>query len=224
MLSLFDGISGGRLALERLGIVIDTYVASEVSKNAIKVTQHHYPDTIQVGDITKLEWKNGVLRYYNESNESYQEMEFTPDIIIGGSPCQDFSTAKAHLTEKDGSTYGLKGEKSRLFYDYLRLLNAIKPKYFLLENVNMRKDSKKQLDDYLGVEGLLINSELFSYQKRPRVYWTNIPFERNINDRKVSFQDYKEDEGNEKLDYTIPNKTKTRINMWNNGKGREKIV
>lgn len=152
VLSLFDGISCGRIALERAGIKVDKYFASEIKDIAIKVTQSNYPDTIQLGDVTKL------------------DASTLPkiDLLIGGSPCQDFSLANKTIS-------GLEGEKSSLFYQYYRLLNELKPKYFLLENVKMKKEDQAKLSELLGVEPIPINSRLVSGQNRPRLYWTNIP-------------------------------------------------
>ena len=152
VLSLFDGISCGQIALERAGIKVDNYYASEIKPIAIKVTQAHYPNTIQLGDVTKIEAK---------------ELPKI-DLLIGGSPCQDFSCA--NLTRN-----GLEGEKSSLFYHYLRLLRELKPKYFLLENVKMKKADEAKINELLGVEPIAINSKLLSAQNRPRLYWTNIP-------------------------------------------------
>jgi len=129
VLSLFDGISCGRVALERAGIIVHNYFASEINNNAIKVTQKNYPDTIQIGDITKI--KGSDLPKI--------------DLLIGGSPCQDFS-------EANRVKLGLKGVKSRLFYEYVRLLKEVKPKYFLLENVRMKKEWKDVITSHLGVE------------------------------------------------------------------------
>lgn len=143
-------------------------------------------------------------------------MEERPDIIIGGSPCQNFSMLRVtHGKEIDG----LKGDKSRLFYEYLRLLKEVKPKYFLLENIRMKPQSKKELDEYLGVEGMLINSELVSFQTRPRYYWTNIKNITPIIDKKMSFQNYI-DNDKRRCEEASPNKTQSRIKMWNNGEGR----
>ena len=116
--------------------------------------------------------------------------------MIGGSPCQDFSSAKA-FGQNGEVPRGLDGTKSGLFYHYLRILNEVRQEnpqvIWLLENVKMKKGSKEQLDEYLGVEGVYINSELVSFQKRARYYWSNIKFD-NPKDKKISFQDYKENE------------------------------
>lgn len=211
VLSLFDGMSCGQIAFDKLGIKFDgvnnKYFASEIKKHAIKVTKHNYPNTIHIGDVTKVSYKNGTL--YTENGE-YEVGEI--DYLIGGSPCQDFSIAKLNNTK-----YGLEGDKSKLFYEYLRLLKEIDPKYFLLENVRMKEDSKKQLDSYLGVEGRYINSIDFSFQNRPRFYWTNInilPYEP----KDINFQDYKDTDYEYCKQFKV-NKTISRLRMWNNGNG-----
>lgn len=198
VLSLFDGMSCGQLALNRAGIKYDNYYASEIKPAAIKVTQSHFPNTIQLGDVTKL------------------DISKLPkiDLLIGGSPCQDFSLLKAQGK-------GLEGDKSKLFYQYLRILKELKPKYFLLENVRMKKESEEQLNQYLGVKGLHINSELVSYQKRPRIYWTNIPSVCVPQDRNINFQDYKETNYDICKQYEL-SKSSSHIKMWNDGRGRIK--
>ena len=116
VLSLFDGISCGQVALERVGIKVDNYFASEIKKHAIKVTQKHFPNTIQIGDVTKVKYKDGIL--YTENGE-FKVGKI--DLLIGGSPCQNFSIARTCMYEIDG----LKGDKSKLFYEYLRILKII---------------------------------------------------------------------------------------------------
>jgi len=149
ILSLFDGISCARVALERAGVSITDYYASEVDKYAIQITQKNYSDTKQVGDITLLKGRD------------FADI----DLIIGGSPCQDLSIAK-----KDRQ--GLKGQRSGLFYEYVRILNEVKPKYFILENVNsMPKEAKEQISEILGVEPVMINAALVSAQNRKRLFW-----------------------------------------------------
>ena len=196
VLSLFDGMSCGQIALNRLGIKYDNYFASEIKKIAIKVTQHHFPNTIQLGDVKNINLK---------------ELPKI-DLLIGGSPCQDFSIINT-------KQLGLQGEKSILFYEYLRILKELKPKYFLLENVKMKKQSEQELNEYLGIKGLHINSELVSYQKRPRIYWTNIPNVEVPKDRNINFQDFKETNYDICKQYELK-KTKSRIKMWGDGKGR----
>ena len=196
VLSLFDGMSCGQLALERASVKYNNYFASEIKPIAIKVAKQNYPNTIHIGDVTKL------------------DLSRLPkiDLLIGGSPCQDFSILKA-------KGLGLEGDKSKLFYEYLKILKQIKPKYFLLENVKMKKESEQQLNEYLGIEGLHINSELVSYQKRPRIYWTNIPGACVPKDRNINFQDFKETNYDVCKIYKL-NNTPSRIKMWNNGKKR----
>lgn len=207
VLSLFDGMSCGQIALERIGAKVDRYFASEIKKHAIKVTMNNYPNTIQIGDVTKVSYKDGVL-YTEQGNYMVDKI----DLLIGGSPCQDFSVLKANGK-------GLEGDKSKLFYEYLRLLKEIKPKYFLLENVKMKKESEKQLNEYLGVEGLHINSSLVSYQNRPRIYWSNIPNITIPKDRNIDFQDYIGKFGEDLEQYKVK-RTPSREKMWNNGQGR----
>jgi DNA-cytosine methyltransferase len=150
VLSLFDGISCGQLALNRANVKYDKYFASEIDKHAIKVTQHNFPNTIQLGDIKELK------------GSSLPKI----DLLIGGSPCQSFSVAG------DGS--GFNG-KSKLFFEFVRVLKEVNPTYFLLENVKMKKEWQDIISENLGVEPIEINSSLVSAQHRRRLYWTNIP-------------------------------------------------
>ena len=150
ILSLFDGISGARIALEKLNIPITNYYASEIDKYAIQVSKENYPTIIHLGDIKDI--KASDLPKI--------------DLLIGGSPCQDLSNAQNGL--------GLKGEKSRLFYEYIRLYKELNPQYFLLENVKNKWGDL--MSDIIGVDFVEINSSLFSAQSRPRYYWTNIKF------------------------------------------------
>lgn len=207
VLSLFDGISCGQIALNRANIKYDNYFASEIKKIAIKVTQYNYPQTIQLGDIRNIRFSNGTL-YTKGKNYTIGKI----DLIIGGSPCQDFSNLKGYYTKKTNS-YGLGGEKSKLFFEYLRLLRECNPTYFLLENVKMKEDSKKLLNDYLGVQGIEINSNLVSAQNRKRLYWTNIPNitiprDKNIILPKILEKNY------ENLKKCKVNKTPSRDIMW----------
>jgi DNA (cytosine-5)-methyltransferase 3A len=150
-LSLFDGMSCGQIALQKRGIKYNKYFASEIKPYAITVTQHNFPKTIQLGDITKLQAKNLPKI----------------DLLIGGSPCQNFSIASSSRT-------GLQGEKSSLFFEFLRLKNALKPKYWLFENVRMKESDYKAVCKYLKAIPVRINSSLVSAQLRDRFYWTNI--------------------------------------------------
>jgi hypothetical protein len=210
VLSLFDGISCGQIALERTGLKIDKYFASEIKKNAIEVTKQHYPNTIHIGDITKVRYEEGIL--YSE----HGEWKVHIDLIIGGSPCQDFSPLK-WINWEGGK--GLEGDKSKLFYEYLRVLKEVNPKYFLLENVRMKKDSEKDLNSFLGVDGIHINSNLVSFQNRPRIYWTNIPGVVAPTDKNINFQDFKSNNHEYCQQFKVK-RTPSRERMWNNGEGR----
>lgn len=151
VLSLFDGISCARVALERAGFQVDNYFASEIDKYAIKVSQANYSDICHVGDVRDLKGN-----------------QFPPiKLLVGGSPCQGFSFAGKGLNFED--------PRSKLFFEFVRLLNEVKPEYFLLENVKMKKEYQDVISDYLGVQPFFINSALVSAQNRQRLYWTNIP-------------------------------------------------
>ena len=157
VLSLFDGISCGMVALERAGIPVERYVAYEIDENAIKVSKHNYPQIEQYGDVTTADFT--------------QHKGF--DLLIGGSPCQDLCGM--------GSREGLNGEKSKLFFEFLRALREVQPKYFLLENnASMTKQNRDIISSYIGCEPILINSSDFSAQNRKRLYWTNIPIKKYI--------------------------------------------
>lgn len=164
VLSLFDGMSCGQIALNKLGIKYDNYYASEIDEPAMSVTQFNYPNTIQMGSITEL--------------QSSQLPKI--DLLFGGSPCQSFSNA--------GNGKGFDG-KSGLFYDFVRLLKECKPTYFLLENVKMKKEWQDIISEELGVQPIKINSNLVSAQNRERLYWTNIPVVGLPDDKKIYIED-----------------------------------
>ena len=165
ILSLFDGMSCGQIAINRLSIKYDNYFACEIDKSAIQVTQHNYPNTIQLGDVTKV--------------------DFTKlpkiDLLIGGSPCQGFSFAGKQLAFDD--------PRSKLFFEYIRALKETNPKYFFLENVKMKKEYENVITELLGVEPIEINSNLVSAQNRRRLYWTNIPNITIPEDKKILLKD-----------------------------------
>jgi DNA (cytosine-5)-methyltransferase 3A len=176
VLSLFDGMSCGQQALERSGIKVDNYYASEIDKYAIQVTMANYPNTIQLGSVVDV---NG----YDLPNI---------DLLIGGSPCQSFSFAGKrkgmstkdeqeiltleHYLQLKSECYEFEGQ-SYLFWEYMRLIYEVKPKYFLLENVMMGEKWEKVLSKAIGVTPIMINSSLVSAQNRKRLYWTNIGME-----------------------------------------------
>lgn len=152
VLSLFDGISCGQIALQRAGIKYDNYFASEVDKHAIKVTQYNYPKTIQIGDVNDIDFAK------------FQDI----GLLIGGSPCQDLS--RSNLSNK-----GLDGARSKLFYKYIEALSIINPKFYLFENVgSMTVANMELISKYFGSKPISINSNLVSAQNRGRYYWTNI--------------------------------------------------
>lgn len=151
VLSLFDGMSCGRIALNQLGIKVDTYYACEIDKFAMQVSNKNYPDIIQLGDVTKV--KGVDLKNI--------------DLLIGGSPCQGFSFAGKQLAFDD--------PRSALFFEFIRLKEECKPKYFLLENVRMKREHEDIISEYTGFEPIMINSSKLSAQNRVRLYWTNIP-------------------------------------------------
>jgi hypothetical protein len=164
VLSLFDGMSCGQIALDKLGIKVNKYFASEIKKSAIKVTQHNYPNTIQLGDVTKIKAKDLPKI----------------DLLIGGSPCQDFSRANKERK-------GVDGEKSSLFFEYIRLLKECKPKYFLLENVIMSNYNYWFICNELNCEPVRLCGSLVSGALRDRLYWTNIPpFSYDLTGRLIS--------------------------------------
>jgi len=182
VLSLFDGMSCGQIALNRLGIKVDTYYASEIDKYAMEITQKNFPETIQVGDVCAVR------------GEDYQDV----DLILAGSPCQGFSFAGKQLAFDD--------PRSALFFEFIRLLKEIKPKYFLLENVKMKKDYLQIISEQVsacypeipfGIEPIFINSSLVSAQSRQRYYWTNIPNITQPKERGIMLRDILEEDPGE---------------------------
>lgn len=312
VISLFDGISCGQVALERAGINVVKYLASEIKKIGIDVTQKNWPNTHQIGDVLKvyydkhtnklysncertliaklgdiilnendMEWSekeksnlfaqgykvlkhNEVIKYQwtvkEKQNFEKNGYEIAPsgevfewslenaivehdanidgciDLLIGGSPCQDFSVAGAFSGKNQKGEYGLDGLKSRLFYEYLRIKKEIENArkkddlslVFFLENVHMKEESEKELNQYMGVKGIHINSRLLSFQNRPRIYWTNI-FEVSgkpyvePQDLNYNFQDFKEmpshgKDACKRIAEALLADTPSRHVMWDDGK------
>lgn len=151
VLSLFDGISCGKIALRLVNIPVENYYASEIDKYAISVSKYNHPGIVQLGDIRN--WQQWQLPHI--------------DMIIGGSPCQGFSNAGNGLNFLD--------ERSKLFFVFVDILKALKPKYFLLENVRMKQEWQDVISEYMQVKPILVDSALVSAQSRKRLYWTNIP-------------------------------------------------
>lgn len=227
VLSLFDGMSCGHQALDRAGIEVSKYFASEIDKYAIKVTMSNYPETVQLGSVVDV---NG-----------YELPKI--DLLIGGSPCQSFSFAGRrkgmstkdeqeiltleHYLQLKSEGYEFEGE-SYLFWEYMRLLNEVKPKYFLLENVVMGEKWEKILSKAIGVHPIEINSALVSAQNRRRLYWTNIGmkpsglfgFPESIiqqpKDKKILLKDILQDNPNAK--YYVSDKMMNKINRYKNAK------
>jgi DNA (cytosine-5)-methyltransferase 3A len=165
VLSLFDGMSCGQIALQRVGIKVENYFASEIDKYAIQVAKHNYPNTKHIGSV--IDVKGCDLPKI--------------DLLIGGSPCQGFSFAGKQLNFDD--------PRSKLFFEFVRLKNECNPTYFLLENVKMKKEYQDVITEHLGVEPIEINSNLLSAQNRKRIYWTNIPGVSAPNDKGILLKD-----------------------------------
>ena len=169
VLSLFDGMSCGQIALDQLDIKVDNYYASEIDKWAMQVAKKNYPNTKHLGDVTEL--KGSDLPKI--------------DLLMGGSPCQGFSFAGKQLNFDD--------PRSALFFEFVRLLEETKPKYFLLENVRMKQEYQDVISEHLGVKPIMINSALLSAQNRVRLYWTNIPNITQPEDKGIVLKDILED-------------------------------
>lgn len=182
VLSLFDGISCGMVALERAGIPVERYVAYEIDQNAIKISQKNWPQIEHCGDVTTADFT--------------QYRDF--DLLIGGSPCQSLSIVQSKTRQHlDG--------KSKLFFEYVRALEEMQPKWFLFENVaSMNQESKTTISQLLGCEPIMINSEFFSAQQRPRYYWTNIPVPELPEISPLALRDVMQKDVPEKYFYTYP--------------------
>lgn len=194
VLSLFDGISVGQIALNNVGIVPDAYFSSEVDQYAISITQKNFPKTIQLGDISNI--KGTQLPQI--------------DLLIGGPPCQGFSMAGKRLNFND--------PRSKLFYQYARLLQETKPKFFLMENVLMKEEWEIQISNELGVYPVKINSSLVSAQNRRRNYWANFPISQP-DDRKIFWKDIQLDDATDV--YYMTEKMMTWI--WEDPKRRDRF-
>lgn len=200
VLSLFDGISAGQLALQRSGMEVDNYYASEVDKYAIQIANKNFPNTIQLGDITK----------WTDWNIDFSKI----DIVIGGSPCQGFSFAGKQLNFED--------PRSKLFFEFVNILNHIRvlnPNVkFLLENVRMKKEYQDVITKFLGVGPIQINSSLLSAQNRVRLYWTNIPNVSQPEDKGIVLKDIILDDVEEK--YYLTAEAVDYMGRLRNGKPR----
>jgi len=195
VLSLFDGMSCGRIALEKAGFKVDNYFASEIDKYAMKVSAANYPDIVQLGDVTQV--KGSDLPQI--------------DLLIGGSPCQGFSLAGKQLNFSD--------PRSALFFEFVRLKNECNPKWWMLENVKMKKEYQYIISEYMGCNPIEINSALVSAQNRVRLYWTNIPVVGLPEDRCMLLKDVLESEVDEK--YFLSDKMADWLNNHSNKKQSE---
>ena len=183
VLSLFDGISCGMVALERAGIPVEQYTAYEIEPNAIKISKKNYPQIEHRGDVTTADFKK------------YKGCE----LLMGGSPCQGFSIAGKQLNFCD--------PRSRLYFDFERALIDANPKYFLLENVKMKKEYQDVISSRLGVQPIEINSNLVSAQNRKRLYWTNIPGVQKPDDLGILLKDIVHETNGDSVDlepYKVP--------------------
>lgn len=198
ILSLFDGISCGQLALQRAGFAPRRYFASEVDESAIAITRKNYPNTIHLGDVRQV--------------RTMAQLGLLPrvELLMGGSPCQGFSRA--------GKERGIADVRSQLIFDFINIKDTLKPRYFLLENVKMNKTDLDMISTLIGCEPIEINSALLSAQKRNRLYWTNIPFAPIISNNTL-FWTIREYAG-EHLEKYKCNRTASRIRMWADGNGR----
>lgn len=202
VLSLFDGISCARVALERAGIPVELYYASEIDKYAIQISEKNWSDIIHFYDV------RSIATNWKEIEVLYKDL----DLLIGGSPCQDLSIAKKNRK-------GLDGERSGLFWEYVRILREVKPKYFILENVaSMSKEAKDIITKELGVEPIMINATLVSAQNRKRLFWTNIPNVTQPEDRGILLKDILECGTDTNTLITFRHRIKEPVRITNTGK------
>lgn len=204
-LSLFGGMECGRIALEKAGIELGYYFSSEIDPYAIKVQNSNYPQNRLIGNVENVNYKQGRLHYVSYRAQIVNSQAVKIDLLIGGSPCQDLRPGRD----------GLKGSKSKLFYEYLRILNQVKSEnpdiIFLFENVcRISNDDKQIITDLLGVKPIRINSALVSAQNRERYYWTNIEGIEQPKDKKVYLKDILEENVPEK--YYLSEKLSAYIN------------
>jgi DNA (cytosine-5)-methyltransferase 3A len=205
VLSLFDGISVAQQALKELGYDVE-YYASEIDKYAMQITQKNHPKTVQVGSVVDIKVSgNHILgNNFASSKDNF-------DLLIGGSPCQDLSIA--------GKRAGLSGARSGLFYEYVRILKEVKPKYFVLENVfSMPQEARDVITKEMGVEPIMINANLVSAQNRKRLFWTNIPNITQPEDKGIILKDILEQEVDEKYFLTESNIKTINRNFGSKGK------
>lgn len=183
VLSLCDGLSCGQMAFEQIGINVEKYYASEIKEVAISATKENFPNTIHVGDVNKISYSNGIL---NTENGDFEE-EF--DVVMFGSPCQSFSRAM-----KTDMRVGLDDEiRSGVFLQCDRVMKEVNPKYFLMENVIMKKEDEDVITKLLGVNPIRVNSKKITAQMRDRLYWTNIPSIGELEEKDIRVNDILKD-------------------------------
>lgn len=217
VLSLFDGISAARVALERSGHKIERYYASEINKYAIKIAQKNYPDTVQLGDVTKIHITNFGLEI-DQDGSSMRCIDVIPDFICGGSPCQGFSKA--------GKGRNFNDPRSALFFEFVRILNeckAVNPDVkFILENVDMKREWRNIITKHLGVQPIFLDSKVLSAQQRQRRYWCNfIPLDKYYDvchpkDRGIVLNDIMQDESEVYEKYYLSDHAIQRIKIRGN--------
>jgi len=193
VLSLFDGMSCGQIALQKAGIKVNQYFASEIKPHAIKCTKENYPNTKHIGSVIDVK-ANDLPKI---------------DLLIGGSPCKGISRLNKNQE-------GLEHSESRLFWEYVRLLNELKPKYFLLENTHGNKEATNIITETLGVNPISINSKLVSAQNRPRYYWTNIPGVEQPKDKGITTKDI--------FDYSGELAHECRVKWLTNESGKKSVA
>jgi site-specific DNA-cytosine methylase len=218
VLSIFDGMSCGRIALERAGIPVTNYFASEIKPHAIKVSATNYPEIKQLGDISKLH-----VSKLNDGT-TFLDAEIRGglcdkiDLLIGGSPCQSFSNANQYVTD---GTNGFDG-KSKLFFEYVRVLNELKKQnpdlLFLLENVKMKPQWRDFISKELGVQPIELNSNQFGAQNRPRLFWTNIQVPVNLRSSELLVKDILVENPGDR--YNLSEKAMAYMSRLRNGKPR----
>lgn len=201
VLSLFDGIACARVALDRSRIEVEAYYASEIEQTPIEMTQRNWPATVQLGDVKNVKRNMPSAPMLRDIAHTLNDI----DLLIGGSPCQDLSRAK-HFRE------GLRGKRSSLFYEYVRILNEVKPKWFILENVaSMPAEAREEMTRHLGVEPIMIDAALVGAQSRRRLFWTNIPGVTQPDDRGILLKDVLQPESEVEEKYYLSEESLEKI-------------
>lgn len=211
VLSLFDGISCGQIALDRIGYKVNKYFASEIKKHAIKCTNHNYPQTIQLGDVRNIRYSKNCIEVDNGDSQIKFNVD-TIHLFLAGSPCKGISRLNKNQT-------GLEHDESRLFYEAVRILREVQAYnpnvYFLFENTHGNREAVEIITETLGVNPISINSRLVSAQNRPRYYWTNIPDVIQPIDKGITTKDV--------FDFSGDVVDKHRVKWLENESGRKSV-